>query len=1331
MNKKMKIWSAFLIAALFVTSVVPVDLRKIEGNGKGYAGVCITDGFEYEYTPVVEDGVKYADDVVLASDTIIETDITVPEELDGYKVRSIGSDSRQFVESDMLKIKENKIILPDSLKRINKNALNGCFSLEEINLPVGLKEVGDGAFSGCRTLDVYIENPSLVFRGNTKWNVFGLISYQNSTTKDFADATGEKFTAFDGVSSKYNLVQQLIGETINFENADAEDVLSSYFYVTETNISSVSVNVPYTEHYDFVGYYTKENGKGDKVFNEKGELVSSLINTGKEQTLYSYFTPKKYNITLVDNSNGEASIDFDGYYYYGDKVVLPENGVGIERTGYDFVGWYDNPEFTGTEIKTLPAYTTGDFTFYAKWKAKEYNLIYNLDGGSCESVLPDMYTYGVGYVLPIESEMKREGYTFVEWRDSAGKKVVEIKASDYGAKKLTAVWSANYYAVNYNNNMDNASISGSVVRNYYTGTNVTLHTLEKAGYDFLGWFDNEKCVGDVITAISEEMYGDKTFYGKWQAKTYKINYDLNGGSWNSNVTPIESYTYGNVVEIQTDVFRKGYTFTGWTFDGGATAVKIDSDEVGDINLTANWSVNKYKIIYDEVLGDVNYVGSVPYEFTYDKAVELPKLEKTGYEFEGWLLNGEVVNKFDAKTAADIVLKAKWSVKTYEINYELNGGNALPETAKTERKYGNSVKLECPTRYGYTFDGWYEDETYARKIEEISGDTASDVTVYAKWTPKKFIYTINSHDGYTEIESIEVTFGESIGISSLNGKVKKDGYSFVSWGLSITGNETRKVDENSVVDTEGDGILEAFWNEGQFEISFNSGIPEDHTVYPNKVVTYGQTYGELPTPKMAGYTFLGWAKKDNDGNYVYIRSNYIVQITENTIFYGIWKSSGDDPDITFEEGSLLEVENVINLSSEKPVEKTVTNPWFKGNPTGNYYEKLSSEGKKVYAGFYSMYANGDNVNQAGTFDITSSDTKANFKETLKLAMTAFVNEHPELTWLGGGNFVVMKTDNGYRFRVSPYNWYSYDQLKIAYDIVSKTSRYTEFVKKLKLSSKDTDAQKAFKILDLLRVNMKYGILDENNQCTNEFRDPAYSVFCNSGYGVCVAYAKLFKILANYCNLECEYVTGDFTEPHAWNYVKLDDKWYLVDPTNETANADNKFFSPRFLGKNTKVDAGEYAEDTFNGTKFVDTLQMSSDVYIQKVTYKGNTYNIPYVGGSDIWANLLQAKNQKIISIPRKVTCGSVSYKIENIKDNAFSKATKVKRITLPSSITSISEGTFTKCKKLKTLIIKNKKMKIKANAFKKSQKVTIKVPKKLKKKYTKIFKKYKNIKIKIK
>lgn len=54
-------------------------------------------------------------------------------------------------------------------------------------------------------------------------------------------------------------------------------------------------------------------------------------------------------------------------------------------------------------------------------------------------------------------------------------------------------------------------------------------------------------------------------------------------------------------------------------------------------------------------------------------------------------------------------------------------------------------------------------------------------------------------------------------------------------------------------------------------------------------------------------------------------------------------------------------------------------------------------------------------------------------------------------------------------------------------------------------------------------------------------------------VCEGYAKSFKYLANQFGYECEIMQGNATnssgqtESHAWNCIKLNGKWYLVDAT----------------------------------------------------------------------------------------------------------------------------------------------------------------------------------------
>ena len=57
----------------------------------------------------------------------------------------------------------------------------------------------------------------------------------------------------------------------------------------------------------------------------------------------------------------------------------------------------------------------------------------------------------------------------------------------------------------------------------------------------------------------------------------------------------------------------------------------------------------------------------------------------------------------------------------------------------------------------------------------------------------------------------------------------------------------------------------------------------------------------------------------------------------------------------------------------------------------------------------------------------------------------------------------------------------------------------------------------------------------------------------GEGVCQSYAVAFYMMATAAGVECEYVRGTATNSsgipggHAWNRVKINDKWYYIDCT----------------------------------------------------------------------------------------------------------------------------------------------------------------------------------------
>ena len=85
----------------------------------------------------------------------------------------------------------------------------------------------------------------------------------------------------------------------------------------------------------------------------------------------------------------------------------------------------------------------------------------------------------------------------------------------------------------------------------------------------------------------------------------------------------------------------------------------------------------------------------------------------------------------------------------------------------------------------------------------------------------------------------------------------------------------------------------------------------------------------------------------------------------------------------------------------------------------------------------------------------------------------------------------------------------------------------------------------------------------------------------GKCVCAGYAAAFKLLAQEAGLEAIVVTGylDGNLAHAWNKVKIDDEWQIVDVTN---NDDEYFFNallnlPSSVGDRVLVEDKEYMLD----------------------------------------------------------------------------------------------------------------------------------------------------------
>ena len=290
---------------------------------------------------------------------------------------------------------------------------------------------------------------------------------------------------------------------------------------------------------------------------------------------------------------------------------------------------------------------------------------------------------------------------------------------------------------------------------------------EREHFTFKGWYTTEDFAkGTGIKAFDTAEKRSRTYYAKWEELPFRtVSYDLGvitDGVYNPNTERV--YSDDGEVEI-VNVEYSGAKFLGWydaKEDGNKITKLAYASMKKDLTLYARWELPTKKITYagagKDYVNDARNPAS--YQINPDGAntVYLYTPEKTGFIFDGWFLDKDLehgalphnreLNCWVMDESEDVTLYAKWIRGRWEIRYELgladawNGGN--PETYT----YGDTVKLEAPSRAGYTFDGWFTDAAFKTKATGIKADDVGEKTFYAKWTAIRYTVTYELRDERT-------------------------------------------------------------------------------------------------------------------------------------------------------------------------------------------------------------------------------------------------------------------------------------------------------------------------------------------------------------------------------------------------------------------------------------------------------------------------------------------------------------------------------------------------------------------------------------------------------
>ena len=183
--------------------------------------------------------------------------------------------------------------------------------------------------------------------------------------------------------------------------------------------------------------------------------------------------------------------------------------------------------------------------------------------------------------------------------------------------------------------------------------------------------------------------------------------------------------------------------------------------------------------------------------------------------------------------------------------------------------------------------------------------------------------------------------------------------------------------------------------------------------------------------------------------------------------------------------------------------------------------------------------------------------------------------------------------------------------------------------------------------------------------------------------------------------------------------------LLETGKETDELGHTWGKGKVTRKSTYTAAGQltYTCSRCGEKRVITTKKLFYPKTGTKYTVAGCQYKVIKAGAevSLVGTN----KNAKSVTIPAVIKVKGVTYKVTSIGAKAFNGSKKLKKVTIGTNIKKISNNAFYKCKSLKTVTIKSVLLTNKTaskRAFKGvGKKMVIKVPKKVKKAYVKIFK----------
>lgn len=360
----------------------------------------------------------------------------------------------------------------------------------------------------------------------------------------------------------------------------------------------------------------------------------------------------------------------------------------------------------------------------------------------------------------------------------------------------------------------------------------------REGYTFGGW-------AELGTMPAENMTYSVADYGSWNADSYTVIFDANGGEGKMDDQP---FTYDKAQTLTSNGFTQaGYTFAGWSLDADGEVKYADREQVtnlassGEVTLYAQWTADAsaYKVVYyGENLDGTGFEEIKTEDRTgkTDSNVSATAITIEGFTYDA--SNSENVTSGTIAGDGSLVLKLYYTRNSYTLTLDFNGESM--KQAVMDWNIGKSSIIG--------FD--VADQTVTLKYGQTLAEALTGITVPVL-TEEGYEIWDEEVGGYVEVEPVyeDMAFETAF-----------PGYTFAAWdGIR----DTMPAQEL---------ILTAQWTPITITVTFHSGYSYGYAPdVTGTAITKTYSYGDsilIPEHDFAWseHTITGWKLGDGSGGF---------------------------------------------------------------------------------------------------------------------------------------------------------------------------------------------------------------------------------------------------------------------------------------------------------------------------------------------------------------------------------------------------------------------------------------------------------------------------------